>query len=119
MVFPRQSLGVWLLILLLYPLLAAYPQEIIFRGFFFQRYGTLFSNQWILILVNGICFGWAHVMYANWIAPVLSTLGGMLFAYRYLKTGSLLIVGIEHGLWGNYLFTLGLGWFFYSGSIPQ
>ena len=115
--FPKARPYLWLAVMILYPVLAAYPQEIIFRGFFFQRYGTLFPNQAVLIIVNGICFGCAHLLFGNWFAPVLSTLGGILFAYRYTKSNSLLIVSIEHGLWGDFLFTVGLGWYFYSGSI--
>jgi hypothetical protein len=26
-------------------------------------------------------------------------------------------VALEHALWGNFLFTTGIGWYFYSGSI--
>jgi membrane protease YdiL (CAAX protease family) len=117
LVFPKKNLYIWIVVLLLYPVLAAYPQEIIFRAFFFQRYATLFSIPSILALVNGISFGWVHLVYGNWIAPILSTMGGILFAYRYMKSRSILIVGIEHGLWGDFLFTIGLGWYFYSGSI--
>jgi uncharacterized protein len=117
LVFPHENPYLWPAFLLYYPVFAAYPQEIIFRGFFFQRYETLFPNQSVMVMVNGLCFGWAHLMYGNWIAPTLSTFGGILFAYRYIKTRSLLIVGIEHGLWGNFLLTVGLGWFFCSGSI--
>ena len=117
--FPKERFNVWLGVMLLYPALAAYPQEVVFRGFFFHRYGKLFSRPVTLIIVNGICFGWAHLVYGNWVAPVISTLGGFLFAYRYLQSRSLLVVGIEHGLWGNFLFTVGLGWYFYSGSIGR
>lgn len=109
--------GLWFVFILLYPLLAVYPQELVFRAFFFHRYGELFSSGFTLILLNGISFGIAHLFYANWFAPVLSMFGGMLFAYRYKKTDSLLAAAIEHGLWGNFLFTIGLGWYFYSGSI--
>ena len=116
-VFPKESPAFWGLLLVSYPVLAAYPQEIIFRGFFFRRYRTLFSRRLTMILVSSLCFGWAHLMYANWVAPLLSGLGGVLFAYRYLRTKSLLMVGIEHGLWGNFLFTVGIGWYFYSGAI--
>jgi len=28
-----------------------------------------------------------------------------------------LAAGLEHALWGDLLFTLGLGWYFYTGSI--
>ncbi len=108
----------WVVFVLLYPLLAVYPQELVFRAFFFHRYRNLFPDSFTLILFNGISFGIAHLFYANWFAPLLSTFGGMLFAYRYAKTDSLLAASIEHGLWGNFLFTIGLGWYFYSGSIP-
>lgn len=117
LVFPKESPAFLGLVLVFYPILAAYPQEIIFRGFFFHRYRTLFPKRFAMILVSSLCFGWAHLMYANWVAPLLAGLGGILFAYRYLSTKSLLMVGIEHALWGNFLFTVGIGWYFYSGAI--
>jgi membrane protease YdiL (CAAX protease family) len=70
-----------------------------------------------MILVSGISFGLAHLLYGNWVAPVMAGLGGVLFGYRYQRSRSLVAAGVEHGLWGNLLYTLGLGWFFYSGSI--
>jgi membrane protease YdiL (CAAX protease family) len=115
--FPHQSPGTWALVMLLYPVLAALPQEVIFRAFFFARYGGLFSNPVALVVCNGLSFGLAHLIYGNWVAVALSTLGGWLFAYRYHRTRSLLAVGLEHGLWGDLLFTLGIGWYLYSGSI--
>jgi membrane protease YdiL (CAAX protease family) len=115
--FPRGTFEIWALVVVLYPPLLAYPQEVIFRCFFFERYRSIFSNQAAMILLNGLSFGLAHVFYGNWIAPSLATLGGILFAYRYVRTGSLLAVSLEHGLWGDYLFTVGIGWYFYSGSI--
>jgi membrane protease YdiL (CAAX protease family) len=114
---PRQAPGRWALVMLLYPALAAFPQEVIFRAFFFARYGDLFSHPVTLIACNGLSFGLAHLVYGNWMAVALSTLGGWLFAYRYHRTRSLLLVGLEHGLWGDLLFTIGIGWYLYSGSI--
>jgi membrane protease YdiL (CAAX protease family) len=116
--FPRSRTGVWLMVMVLYPVFAAWPQELIFRRFFFARYGDLFPSTTTALVGNALSFGLAHLMYANWIAPLLSSLGGLLFAWRYLKTGSVAAATIEHGLWGNFLFTVGIGWFFYSGSIP-
>lgn len=115
--FPRQTPGTWAAVMLLYPFLAALPQEVIFRAFFFARYGGLFSNPVTLVVCNGLSFGLAHLLYGNWTALILSTLGGWLFAYRYHRTRSLFIVALEHGLWGDLLFTLGIGWYLYSGSI--
>lgn len=115
--FPKARPGVWAMVMLLYPLLAAYPQEIVFRGFFFERYKAILPNEPALLAVNGLSFGLAHALYGNWLAPVLAALGGVLFGYRYLRSGSLILAGLEHGLWGNLLFTSGWGWFFYSGAI--
>ncbi len=115
--FPCSRTKTWLIFLLLYPVLAAYPQELVFRSFFFQRYGVLFPNSGVLILFNSVSFGLAHVVYGNAIAPLLTGLGGFVFAYRYLRTKSLVAVSIEHALWGSFVFTIGFGWYLYSGSI--
>jgi len=85
--------------------------------FFFERYDLLFPNRHMLILFNGVSFGLFHLFYGNWVAPIMSTFGGCLFAYRYHVSRSLPIVTVEHGLWGNFLFSVGLGWYFYSGAI--
>jgi membrane protease YdiL (CAAX protease family) len=115
--FPAGKPLIWLLVMGLYPVLAAYPQEVIFRGFFFHRYGKLFPNKGLLLLASSCSFALAHLFFANWIAPVLAFFGGLLFGYRYLQSDSILIAGIEHALWGNCLFTLGIGWFFYGGAV--
>lgn len=115
--FPRNKPLLWGVVMCLYPLLAALPQELLFRVFFFQRYKDLFSSSQSLIFFNGLSFGMFHLFYANWYAPILTVLGGWIFAYRYTTTRSLPIVALEHSLWGNLLFTIGLGWYFYSGSI--
>ena len=114
---PLDMPGRWLGLMLLYPLLAAYPQELVFRAFFFARYGSLFSSPLLLVLCNGVSFGLAHLFYGNWIAVSLATVGGLLFACRYVRTGSHLAATVEHSLWGNFLFTIGVGWYLYSGSI--
>ena len=115
--FPRSRPLLWGVVMVLYPLLAALPQELVFRVFFFQRYSDLFASSHSLIFFNGLSFGLFHLFYANWYAPILTFIGGWLFAYRYQVTRSLPIVALEHSLWGNLLFTTGLGWYFYSGSI--
>lgn len=115
--FPKTHPGMWLIVMLLYPILAAFPQELIFRTFFFHRYSPVFSSDRQLIIINGLSFSLFHLFYGNWVAPVLTLAGGWLFAYRYAKTRSLVLISLEHGLWGNMLFTVGLGYFFYSGAI--
>jgi membrane protease YdiL (CAAX protease family) len=115
--FPRQRPGLWLLVLLLYPLVSALAQELIFRVFFFHRYRALFSTPGPMIAASAIAFALAHLVLGNWQAPLLSLFGGLLFAWTYARTRSLPLVALEHGLWGDWLFTLGLGRYFYGGHI--
>jgi membrane protease YdiL (CAAX protease family) len=70
-----------------------------------------------MILASGICFGLAHIFFFNVWALSLSTVGGFIFAWTYNRTGSIVYSGIEHGLWGDFIFTIGLGIYFYSGAI--
>lgn len=114
---PQERPVLWLAILLLYPLLSALPQELIFRVFLFHRYRALFPGRWALPLVSAAVFALAHLVLGNWVALLLSLAGGLLFAYTYARTGSLALVTLEHGLWGNWVFTLGMGRYFYGGHV--
>ena len=104
-------------ILLLYPILSAFPQEFIFCKFFFKRYLSLFNSEKKLVIMSSIIFCFAHIFVINWVAPLLGYIGGLIFANTYRKTQSLFIVTLEHALYGNTLFFLGLGWFFWGGSV--
>lgn len=119
LVFPIPGAWTRVVFILFYPLLLAAPQEIVFRTFFFHRYRELFPGAGWLILANGLSFGLAHIWYANMIAPALTAIGGVLFAWRYHKTQSLISVSIEHSLWGVFLYFTGSGWYFYSGCITS
>jgi len=115
--FPLQRTGFWMLIMIAYPVICVPFQEVIFRGYFFHRYAGLFSRPWHLMVVNAVSFALCHMFYFNWVAPTLTLAGGFLFAWRYQRTGSLWAVAIEHGLWGDLLFTVGLGIYLFSGNI--
>ena len=106
-------------LLVLYPLLSALPQEFIFCSFFFERYKKFFPTDKIMIFASALVFAYAHVLYINPVAPSLSFIAGIIFAMTYAKTKSLALVTIEHGLCGNVLFLVGLGWYFYGGAVVQ
>jgi membrane protease YdiL (CAAX protease family) len=114
--FPRYAQGVWLMVMVLYPLLSVTTQEIMFRLFFFSRYRALFGNDTqAAIVLNAALFTFAHIAFQNLTTLVISFLGGLLFAWRYEQTRSFWAVVLEHSLYGNLLFTLGLGRYFYTG----
>lgn len=114
--FVKRAPGFWALVMLLYPLISAYPQELLYRAFFFQRYQPLFGSGWTMLLASALAFGFVHIIFGNWLAVGLCTVGGLLFALTYQHSGSLLLTCIDHTLFGNFIFTIGLGRFFYHGS---
>jgi membrane protease YdiL (CAAX protease family) len=109
----------WILVMLLYPLVSAFVQEVLFRNYFFYRYESLFKGHLLLfVFVNALLFSYVHIIFENWIALIFTFLGGLLFAQTYLKTRSTLLAAIEHSLYGNTLYTLGLGhYFFHSANL--
>jgi membrane protease YdiL (CAAX protease family) len=113
---PRQRPWLWLVIMIGYPLLSVYPQEIIFRTFLFHRYAGLLARPWLRVLASGVLFGYAHVVLHNLPSVLLSTLGGLLFATSYRRSGSTLLAAVEHALYGCFVFTVGLGTLFWAGG---
>jgi membrane protease YdiL (CAAX protease family) len=112
----RHSPRLWALIFLLYPLVSVYPQELLYRAFFFHRYQPLFGNGWGMIFASAAAFGFVHIIFRNWLAVGLCLLGGFLFSLTYQMSGSLLLTCLDHAIFGNFLFTIGLGEFFYHGT---
>ena len=111
---PRHHPGLWLMIVTLYPVLSAYSQELMFRTLFFHRYGALFRRPTSRIAASALLFGWAHVVAHNVPAIILAAIAGFLFASTYERRRSTLLVGLEHALYGDFVFTVGLGNFFYN-----
>ena len=114
--FPRFNPEIWLIVMILYPLLSVVAQELVFRTFFFHRYGPLFKDaKWLAVVSNGLLFGFAHIIFGNLIAVLGTTVVGFVLAYRYYETRSFWAVWLEHSLFGCLVFTVGLGGFFFTG----
>ena len=69
-----------------------------------------------MIFASALAFGFVHIIFRNWLAVGLCVLGGALFAFTYHSSQSFLLACLEHAVFGNFLFTIGLGKFFYHGS---
>lgn len=115
--FVRARPVFWAIVMILYPILSAIPQELIFRSFFFARYRGLLGSETAVIAASAIAFALAHLIFQNWVAPLLTLAGGVLFARTYAATRSLALVSLEHALYGCMIFTLGLGRYFYHGAV--
>lgn len=117
--FPKNRPEIYKKVILLYPLASVAAQELVYRTFYFHRYGPLFGRQvWLAVVLNGLLFGWAHVVVGSTFAVVSTTAGGLLLATRYATTRSYWGVFVEHTLWGWLVFTVGLGRFFFTG-VPN
>lgn len=116
--FPRRNPTMWAMVIVFYPLISVVPQEFIYRCFFHQRYSNLLPQGWPMILSNGLCFGAMHIVLQNSVAPLLSLIGGIIFASSYQQHRSLKWASIEHAAYGCMIFTVGLGWYFFRGFTP-
>ncbi len=112
----RTRPGLWAMVMVFYPVLSVYPQGIIYRSFLMHRYAAILPGGWGLIVISAGAFAWMHLVFRNKVAVALTFAGGLLFAWRYAVTGSLLISSIEHALYGCWLFTVGLEEYFYHGG---
>ena len=106
---PMNKPGLYFIILFVYTILSVWPQEIIYRTFFINRYAGLFRSKYLLVFINAILFSLAHLFFRNTLVSILTLLGGVLFALTFLKYKSTLLVSIEHAIYGNWLFTVGMG----------
>jgi membrane protease YdiL (CAAX protease family) len=114
--FFKRAPAFWALVMLLYPLVSVYPQELLYRAFFFHRYRPLFGSGWAMLLASALAFGFVHIIFGNWLSVALCVLGGFLFALTYQQSGSLPLTCLDHAIFGNFIFTIGLGRYFYHGS---
>jgi len=102
-----------IVISIFYPLVSAFPQEVIYRTFYFERYKDILNTNQLLIS-NMIVFSFLHVIYNNLPAIILTFLSGLIFTYNYHRRRSLMLITIEHSILGLIVFITGMGRYFYK-----
>ncbi len=110
--YPVENFDSYILTFFLYPIASVFPQEIIYRVYYFHRYEALIPQKYLLMFSNAFIFGLTHFIYGNFVAPIATFVAGWIFIYNYYKTRSLLNVSLEHYFYGLIMFTIGLGYFF-------
>ena len=106
-----------LMISIFYPVFSVVPQGLAYRALFFHRYGPLFPGRVWRILASAALFSFGHILYRSWLVLLLTFVAGLLFAWRYERSKSLLVSILEHAMYGVWLFTCGLGYFFVSSLV--
>ncbi len=114
--FPHQAPGTWAMVMVAYPFVSALPQEFVYRRYYFWRYQPLFGTERNLAWTSAVIFGAMHVIYDNPYTVVLATFGGALFTFTWLRSRRLWLTTLEHALYGNLIFTIGIGRLFYEPS---
>lgn len=117
--FAAANPGLMAAILILYPVLSALPQELVFRPLYFRRYGAILPEGAAGLVVNAAVFAFAHLMYWSWIVTAMTFAGGLAFAWAYRVQGSFPLAVVLHAVAGQIVFLLGLGMFFYSGNVVR
>ena len=111
--FPKNNFRLWVLVMFIYPFFSVIPQEIIYRVYFYHRYKKLFGgNLSLLTLLNLFFFSFAHIVFNNPHAILITAIASPIFSYLYIKE-SFLTCALVHSLGGQILFTFGLGKYFY------
>lgn len=114
--FVRTHTLFWAVIMCAYPIVSVYPQSLIYRAFFFHRYRSLLPSSGVSLVASAAAFSFIHIIFRNPIAPLFTFFGGLLFAHRYRQSQSLCVSALEHALYGCFMFTVGLGAYFYHGA---
>lgn len=110
---PKANFRIWLILCILYPVFSAYGQEIIYKTFIYYRYRLIFRTNVLFILASSISFSFVHIVYFSYVSIILTFLLGLYLAKTWLKTRSVLLTTLLHGLFGDIVFTIGLGGYFW------
>ena len=73
----------WLMVSIFYSTVSVYPQEFLYRSFFFSRYGSLFKNPYLLIVINALVFSFAHIVFKTPFVLIITFIGGLIFAITF------------------------------------
>ncbi len=110
---PRSNIWIWLALCTFYPVFSAYAQEVLYRTFIFNRYREIFPAGWQMIAASGTSFSFVHILYYHPLSMILTLFAGIYLAGVYNRTRSVLYTAILHGILGIFVFTVGLGEFFW------
>lgn len=77
----------------------SFVQEFAFRSFLIPQLKKIHKNNYLVIFLNSLLFALIHIIYPDInIGVPLSFVGGIFFAYLYLKYPNLLLISISHSI---------------------
>ena len=72
-----------------------------------------------MILVAAASFAIAHIVMRRWEPVLMTFVGGLIMTRTLLRRRSGLLADVEHALYGDLAFTLGLGVWIYVSAARQ
>ena len=115
-VFPAEFPIPWLAVMFLYPVLSVYAQGILYRVLFEHRYAAALHGPRVSLVLGALAFSAGHLPFRNPWALAFTFVGGLLFLSTFRRTRSHLLACLEHGLYGDLVFTIGWGVYFFHGA---
>ena len=100
----------WLLLIFISVLIQSSAEELICRGFIYQRLRRSFKNPWVAIIGNSVFFGLMHLgnNSVTWQAILDICLSGLLFSFMVYYYDSIWCAFAAHTAW-NYMQNIILG----------
>ena len=87
----------WLKFLVIYTVFSVWPQELVYRTFFYSRYRELFGSEAVFVFLNAVLFALAHLFFRNVFVLLITFAGGLLFAQTYNRYRSTVLeIGRAH-----------------------
>ncbi len=90
---------------------AAFGEEMVFRGFVLNRTSQFFSSRgtsrwWSAVILSSVVFGLGHI-YQGWTGVILSAIAGLVYCAAYFLDGRCLWAPILiHGLYDTSVFLI-------------
>jgi membrane protease YdiL (CAAX protease family) len=91
---------------LIYSVVFAVPEEIIFRGIIERSINSFSHNMWLAIVLSAVIFGAAHLLNGatnfwpplgwDWPFMGMTFVAGLFLAFAYIRTGSLVTPILLH-----------------------
>lgn len=92
----KESIFEYIFMVLSIAIITPIKEELIFRGLIFRFFETKY-NFWLGLIISSLIFGLLHIGY-----PVTAIIMGIIFAFSYKLTNSLVTPMIIHMLWNLY-----------------
>jgi membrane protease YdiL (CAAX protease family) len=69
----------------------------------------ILRGKFLPVAISTLTFTFAHIVYENYFALILTLIGGYYFSRTYQKSRSLMVTVTEHFMYGMLIFSSGVG----------